>query len=176
MSKEGTKVYKDNRITTVAAQNQLNSCIIMLKMLVEICEDRIWYHIFNDLPFWYHVYHVSYFVDYWLREDYRQSDFKSMVFDDRIPPEFEHPVDSSLFISRGDMLEYIQRLLVKTERFFAVLDDEHLAEPAMEGHANLTYADVIMTQLRHIMYNIGYLNGILRSLGCPESDWYAYNE
>ncbi len=99
-----------------------------------------------------------------------------MVFDDRIPPEFEHPVDSSLFISRGDMLEYIQRLLVKTERFFAVLDDEYLAEPAMEGYANLTYADLIMTQLRHTMYNIGYLNGILRSLGCPESDWYAYNE
>ena len=26
------------------------------------------------------------------------------------------------------------------------------------------------------MYNVGYLNGILRSLDLNESDWYAYNE
>ena len=42
--------------------------------------------------------------------------------------------------------------------------------------AHMTLLDVIFTQTRHIMYNVGYCNGILRERNLPESDWYAYNE
>lgn len=169
-------MQNDNYVVTNASFNQLDSSMRMLQTLVEVCNDNVWYQTYNGLPFWYHVYHVAYFIDYWLRPDFDNNNFKSMVFDERIPPEFEHPVDSSLFITRADMLEYINRLFAKVKLFFSLLDDNRLAVPVIEGQENLTYADVIMTQIRHIMYNIGYLNGILRSLGLPESDWYAYNE
>ncbi|MDO5293460.1 MAG: hypothetical protein Q4F05_12005 [bacterium] len=35
---------------------------------------------------------------------------------------------------------------------------------------------IIISQNRHVMYNIGYLNGILRSLHLKKSDWWSYNE
>ena len=36
--------------------------------------------------------------------------------------------------------------------------------------------DIFFSQSRHIMYNVGYCNGILRERNLAESDWYAYNE
>lgn len=74
------------------------------------------------------------------------------------------------------MLEYLDAIQVKTTCVFDSLDDQKLCVPVLDNATHHTYADVIVGQIRHIMYNIGYLNGILRELGLPESDWYAYNE
>ena len=164
------------RVITTAAFNQLDSSMQMLKTLVDVCVDEVWCTVYHGIPFWYHVYHVAYFIDYWLREDFGNDSLLSMEFDKRIPPEFEHPVDPSILIERTDMQEHIRILFVKVNCYFAYLDDDRLSEPVINGRKDLTYADVIMTQIRHIMYNIGYLNGILRGIGLTESDWYAYNE
>jgi hypothetical protein len=64
----------------------------------------------------------------------------------------------------------------KAENFFDHLDDEMLGKPIFDGAKNFTYIDVVTCQNRHIMYNLGYLNGLLRSEGMKESDWYSYNE
>ncbi|OPJ60391.1 DinB family protein [Clostridium oryzae] len=164
------------RRSTETARNQFDSCYVMLEKLVNICPDEIWYEYFNEVPFWYQVYHVTYFIDYWFRDTYDGSDFKSMEFDEKIPPEFEYDVERNLSISREDMKEYVSRIHVKTARIFDRLDDKKMADSIIDGQDGFTYMDIIMSQVRHIMYNIGYLNGILRSKGLEESDWYAYNE
>jgi hypothetical protein len=164
-----------SRTAARTARNQFESCFRMLTKLVEVCPDDVWYGSFNGVPFWYQVYHVVYFIDYWLRDDYTKDDFLVMLFDERIPPEFEHEVDNSLAVSRDDIKKYLAKIHVKTSRIFDTLDDSRLARPVLDQD-NYTYLDVIMTQTRHIMYNIGYLNGILRSKGLEESDWWAYNE
>jgi hypothetical protein len=148
----------------------------MLTTLVDISPDIIWYEYQHEVPFWYHVFHATFFIDFWFRDAYDGSDFRSMIFDERIKPEFEQEVCSEVSISRDEMKEYLEKIHVKTSRIFDSLDDERMAVPIMEGHVKYTYTDVIIGQIRHIMYNIGYLNGILRSHGAEESDWYAYNE
>jgi hypothetical protein len=165
-----------SRIITEAARNQFDSSFLMLERLVDVCPDEVWLTNFSGDPFWYHAYHVTYFVDYWFRCRYDDSDFRSMTFDGRIPPEFEHDVPEGVSISRADMREYLTRIKSKTAAIFSNLDDAHMAQPIIEGQKNYTYMDVITSQIRHIMYNVGYLNGILRSKGLEESDWYAYNE
>jgi|GEM_PF-913039 hypothetical protein len=165
----------DARKITDIAKNQFDSSYQMLETLVEVCPDDIWYDRFNGIPFWYQVYHTAYFVDYWFRDHYTQGEFRSMEFDERIPPEFEHEIDPGLSISREDMREYIARIHIKTARILGLWDDAALGR-LLEGQDGYTRLDVVMTQNRHIMYNIGYLNGILRSRGAGESDWYAYNE
>jgi hypothetical protein len=164
------------RAIVEAVKNQFDSSFLMLDTLVAVCPEDIWAGYYHEVPFWYQVYHVVYFVDYWFRESYDSSDFRSMIFDENIPPEFEHEVQQGLFISREDIKEYLMRLQVKTTRFFELLDDETMAACPIEGETHFTYADIIMSQIRHIMYNVGYLNGILRSRCAEESDWYAYNE
>lgn len=161
---------------TTAARNQFDSTYYMLTKLVEVCPEDTWLEAGNKFPFWYYVYHIAFFIDFWFRDSYDGSEFRCMIFDERIPPEFEQEVPEGIMISKAEMAEYLECIHQKTGRIFDSLDDGRLGLPIMEGAKNYTYADVIMGQIRHIMYNLGFLNGILRKDGVPESDWYSYNE
>ena len=167
-----------SRTAAEAARGQFNSTLHMLKTFVKVCPQFVWegrYFGFS-YPVWYQVFHAAYFIDYWFRDAYDGSEYRCMAFDEKLPPEFEHEVDESLLVSSEDMLLFMDKLAVKTARFFDQLDDAKLGADIVEGVANYTYADVVFCQIRHVMYNVGYLNGILRSLNLEESDWYAYNE
>lgn len=164
------------RTVTEAARMQFLSCFQMLETLVDLCPEEVWRSRFHGLPFWYHAYHVAYFFDYWFREEYGSPFRQAMAFDSAIPPEFEHEVGPDLLVPQGQMRQYLCLLREKAGRFFDGLHDGSLAAEALAGQRYYTYADIIFSQVRHAMYNIGYLNGILRSLGLEESDWYAYHE
>ena len=159
-----------------AAKGQLFSCYQMLETLVDVRPDEIWQSVYGEVPFWYQVYHTAYFVDYWLREDCSGADFPSLLFDPRIPPEFEWAVPQEAFLSRGIMRLYLRLIRQKLNRICASLADSDLARPALDSEPEVTLLDAIFSQARHIMYNVGYCNGILRRLDLDESDWYAYNE
>ena len=161
-----------------AARGQFSSTLHMLKTFVVVCPQSVWEGCYFGFsyPVWYQVFHAAYFVDYWFRDVYDGSEYRCMAFDEKLPPEFEFEVHESQMVSREDMLLFMDRLAQKTARFFDHLDDEKLGSDIVKGVPNYTYADVIFCQIRHVMYNVGYLNGILRSLDLEESDWYAYNE
>ena len=159
-------------------RKQFYSSYRMLCTLVDVCPDSVWFSCYYgfDYPVWYQVYHVAYFVDFWLRDAYDDKEFHCMVCSEYIAPEFEHKPPEGLIVSRADMKAYLCKIDAKLCHFFDSLTDARLTQPILSGKDQFTYLDVITTQQRHIMYNIGYLNGILRGLNLPESDWYAYNE
>jgi len=156
--------------------DQFFSSYQMLETLVEVCPDDVWYGVYNEVPFWYQVYHTVYFVDYWFRTDQDGAGFPSMPLDARIPPEFEREVPAGLSISRKSMRAYLQLIREKLTQLFASIKESNLTHPAFAQEPEVTLLDAIFSQTRHIMYNIGYCNGILRGQNLPEADWYAYNE
>lgn len=159
-----------------SARGQIFSCYQMLETLVDVCPDEIWQSVYGEVPFWYQVYHTVYFVDYWLREDCSGAGFPSLRFDPRIPPEFEWSVPQDAYLSREIMHLYLRLIRQKLVRIFAARTDSDLARPAFLQEPDVTLLDAIFSQTRHIMYNVGYCNGILRAHDLDESDWYAYNE
>lgn len=169
---------RDGRRAARALRDQFFSSYRMLQTFVDLCPDEVWFARFYgfEYPVWYQVYHVAYFVDYWLREDYGAQEFLCREFDARIPPEFEHEVPEGVCVSREEARVYLIAVGEKLGRFFGALRDDMLGLPIISGHDRFTYQDVVMGQVRHVMYNVGYLNGILRGLDLPESDWYSYNE
>lgn len=148
----------------------------MLETLVEVCPDEVWNRRYNDIPFWYQVYHTVYFVDYWLRADSAGVGFPSMPLDPRIPPEFEHKVPEGISVSRDSMRMYLHLIREKFTCIFASIKESNLSLPALEQESEVTLLDVIFSQTRHFMYNHGYCNGILRQQDLEEADWFAYNE
>lgn len=168
--------FRSNRALSLVAQNQFFSSYRMLETLVDVTPDAIWYGVFNDVPYWYQVYHVAYFVDYWFRAEGATFPTLCMAFDPRIPPEFERAVPEGVSVSRADLREYLRRIRTKLSALFAALDDAALARAVRDGVEEFTLLDVFVGQTRHIMYNIGYCNGILRERDLEESDWYSYNE
>jgi len=157
-------------------RDQFLSCYQMLETLVEVCPDDVWNGVYHEAPFWYQVYHTAYFVDYWLREDSAGAGFPCLRFDPRIPPEFECDVPDDAFIPREDMQEYLRLIREKLTRIFASMKESDLSHPAFTQEPEVTLLDAIFSQTRHVMYNIGYCNGILRQRDLAEADWYAYNE
>jgi len=157
-------------------RDQFFSSYQMLETLVEVCPDDVWYGVYNEVPFWYQVYHTVYFVDYWFRTDQDGAGFPSMPLDPRIPPEFEREVPAGLSISRESMRAYLRLIREKLTQIFASIKKSDLSSPVFAQEPEVTLMDAIFSQTRHIMFNIGYCNGILRQQNLPEADWYAYNE
>lgn len=164
------------RLVTEAMRNQFDSTYKMITNLVNVCPTEVWLEKFNQVPVWHQVYHFVFFIDFWLRDRYDASEFRSMIFDEKIRPEISAVIDEDIYISQSDIIKYLEAVHVKTTRIFDRLNDELIGTQIMDGSSQYTYADVIIGQIRHIMYNIGYLNGFLRQKDLPESDWYAYNE
>lgn len=165
-----------SRIVTITLQNQYESTHKMLENLLDNIPDYLWYSSYHDILVWKQIYHVVFFIDFWFREKYDDSDFRSMTFHDSINPELKSEVLEGISISRDEMKEYLNKIHSKTERVFASLSDSDMTRPIIKGVEKYTYTDVILGQIRHIMYNIGYCNSCLREHGQPEADWYAYNE
>lgn len=118
-----------------------------------------------------------YYADFWMRKEYDGGEWRAMIFDDAFTTDLYADSYEGLFISREDMGTYLKAIQKKTAAVFDDLNDEKLGQPALEDEGFVrTHLDVICGQIRHIMYNIGYLNGILRSQDLPESDWYSHNE
>lgn len=164
------------RLVTEALRNQFDSTLHMAKVLVEVCPRKVWAASYNEVPFWQQVFHYVYYIDFWMRESYDDSEWRTMIFEDAYTTDLYADSYEGLLIEQDVMLKYLDAIQRKTTRIFDYLNDEKLGVPVCNNDPQYTYADVIVGQIRHIMYNIGYLNGILREQGLPESDWYAYNE
>lgn len=166
------------RTAAEAARKQFDFSMQMLAKAVDVCTDEVWQgtYLGFSFPVWYQVYHAAYFVDFWFRDAYDGSDFRSMALDERIPPEYEHELPAGILVSREEMRAYLAGIKVKTSRIFDNLHDGLLSQPIIAGQSDYTCLDMVMGQVRHIMYNVGYLNAIFRSLGMQEADWFANNE
>lgn len=164
------------RCIAEAMKNQFDSTYKMAAVLVDICPDDIWLKKYDGTPFWLYVYHIVFFMDFWFRDKYGDNNYKSMIFDERITPQLDAKLYDNLFVSRDEMKEYLALIHEKTTCIFDALSDEKLAAPITDEQLQYTYTDIVLGQIRHVMYNVGYLNGILRRHGLPASEWYAYNE
>lgn len=164
------------RVVTEALQGNFDSSTQMLENLITLCPDDVWLDTEGGAPFWHQVYHVVFFIDFWLREQHDDGSYRDLMAEKGLSPHLQDAPQEGQFLSRCAMSEYLSAILTEVAAFFDSLDDEKLAEKVAPEMCPHTFADAIAGQLRHIMYNLGLLNGILRRHGLPEADWYAYNE
>ena len=144
----------------------------MLQGVVDNCPEDLWFDDSIGFPFWQQIWHVLFFVDVWLREDYTRG-VPYRVFEKDLPEDLAKRSDDHL--TQAEAREYLARLKDKTERFFSQLDDDKLLAPIVEGRPN-TYLDTILGQIRHIQYHVGHSNCLLKSREADTSRWVAFNE
>lgn len=166
----------DNPLLKVL-KRQFESSFSMLQELVDNCPDDVWIFADSSIPFWQQIYHASYWLDFWLRDAYDGSEFRSMVFDESITFELKNEITTPTSdLTREQMKEYLMKIHLKTERIFEKLNDALLASPIMENRYDYTFADVIVGQIRHVMYHVGRCNLILSENKSPTVKWIAHNE
>ncbi len=154
-------------------KRHLDPTMDMLRRVAERCPDDLWLDDNWGSPFWQQVYHVLYYLDYWLREDYAGRRFLSLTFAKSLSADLGRR--SPDYLTRTEVREYWARAGEKVERIFAALDDERLSRP-IRPRSRSTYHDAILGQIRHIQHHVGQCNSILRRAGARTAGWLGYAE
>lgn len=158
------------------SKRQFDSSFSMLVEMVDICPEHVWTKQEGAGPFWQLIYHATYWVDFWLRDVYDGSEFRSVVFDEGISFELKREPTTGADLTKLQMQDYLMKIREKTDRIFGALTDDLLPTPIIPNRYDFTYADVIMGQIRHVMYHVGQCNLILRNNESPAVKWLAHNE
>lgn len=159
----------------------VNDCIVLkrhfepsLQMLfkqIEYCPDDKWLDVNGGFPFWQQVYHALQSVDYWFWNGPGNY----------VLPDFNHKdVSSELgeaskdYLSKEELIQYYEDVYVRADSFFLSYKESMLKRNCMDR--NLTNADVILMQIRHIQYHVGHCNSILRQYGLKAVEWQGFGE
>jgi hypothetical protein len=163
-----------SRQTVSALEVHLGMSLEMLRLVVERCpDDSVWLAGSVDFPLWQQVYHTVFFVDFWLRENYAARSWRTVVFKKEITPHLGKP--SPEHLSRMEMLGFLAAVSEKVKCYFAALDDPRLWQP-ISLSKEITHADAIIGQIRHVMYHVGNCNRMLKEKGAPTTGWLAPGE
>jgi hypothetical protein len=142
----------------------------MLTNVIKSCPDHLRIDQNENESAWKRVLHVLESIDFWF------DDFSDYQFYNRfsgLSAEMDTTCGSTL--SKEEMLKYHELINVKISNFFASMDDEFLTTNSCK-HQNLTYLDIILSQIRPIQINIGYCNEKFNAKGLKGVDWAEYNE
>ena len=154
-------------------KRHLDPCFEMLRRVMDRCPEELWLEDGQGSPFWQQIYHVVFYVEHWLREDYAARQFRSVVFEKRVSPDLGRRSPDHL--TKAELKDYLARVREKVDRIFAALDDDRLSAPIRPRSRN-TYHDAILGQIRHIQHHVGQCNAILRRSGARTAGWLGYGE
>ena len=148
---------------------QFGASIDMLENAVRACPDEVW----EDAPprqqFWYLAYHGLYFLDYYLSE----SDV------DFAPPapftnsEAEPGVLPARTYTKDELLGYLAHGRKKCRARIDALTEETAHRPCGFSGRDLTAAELLLYNMRHVQHHTAQLNLILRQKTDSAPRWVS---
>jgi hypothetical protein len=69
-------------------------------------------------------------------------------------------LDSEIILSKEQIIEYYSQVKLKIQEYLEKLTDAHLLESIEFRELRLTRIELILAQLRHIFYHVGYFHCI----------------
>jgi hypothetical protein len=140
-------------------KRQFDPTFLMLQKIVDSCPDELWNKDTDERPIWIQVYHVSFGIDVWFGET---KEYSFPDFGKQVTPMFED--NQNGFVTKQEMLTYLKRIAEKADQFFTKLSEKKVTGESIiyEKYTNL---DSILEQIRHIMYHVARINGILKQRG-----------
>jgi hypothetical protein len=135
---------------TEVAQNHFSVCFQMFTNIIELCPQSQWDTGNENSSIWKRFLHTLESIDYWLSDNTNYL-FPAYFFE--MSAEMNHSNKQSL--SKEQISAYIGLMTDKIERFFINMNDRLLISNSSR-HPNLTFFDIIFSQIRHIQNNTGY--------------------
>ena len=138
----------------------------MLEKLINICPGELWNRKVSGFVFWQQLLHAFTGQHFWLRLE--NSEFVEPFNDKFVYPELEK--DPVNVLSKDVMTAFCKETKVIAEKWFFEKDDNWLKLPSMI-YDKYNNNDVIIEQIRHIMYHVGHCDAILRENGIAPGEW-----
>jgi hypothetical protein len=154
----------DNTLKRAIAQ-QFDATIDMLEKALRACPDQLWHvrlwddpHLPRSSEFWYITFHTLFWLDLYL---------SGSVEGFMPPPPFTlDELDPAGLIpeqpyTRAELQSYLEHTRLKCRSTMLALTDEQARQPCIFPWGELTFAGLLLYNMRHVQEHAAQLNLIL---------------
>ena len=151
---------------TVIGQ-QFGAAIDMLENAICVCPDDVWSDptkkpewVANDIVgFWYLAYHTLFFLDFYLSDSMEDFGPPAPFNRDEFDPAGLLPDQP---YSKDVLLHYLDHCRRKCHQAIDSLTDEKARQLSVRPEQNLTVAERLLSNMRHVQHHTAQLNLVLR--------------
>lgn len=159
-----------NTILKTILWQQFGASIEMLENAILACPDKIWDDRSERPEYWYLVYHTLFWLDLYLSGSVEGfAPPEPFTLGERDPaglmPERVY--------AKGELQVYLQHCRQKCRTVIESLTDERANELSRFGWGEISFAELLLYNMRHVQHHAGQLNLILRQKIDSAPDWVA---
>jgi hypothetical protein len=136
-----------------SVQSQTGQIFDNIEILLASIGDGEFSHLKGGFPTWKHFYHCIHSLDKNFIDpgSYAEPDFHEKNMDVIY-------LDTDVTLSRAEIEAYYLQVKAKTTEYLGSLTDEKLTETTQFNDREYTRLELILAQLRHVFYHVGYLH------------------
>ena len=154
-----------------ALRTQYGASIEMMRRAIQDCPDEVWdARKGSQNSFWHIAYHTLFYLDLYIGDsDEMHKAFRGQLFHKK-NDQLLRQTPSRIF-TREELGGYVETVAQKTFGIIENLKPEDLARRTAFPWYDLTVAEMLLNNLRHVAHHVGQLNAILRVETNKAPDW-----
>jgi hypothetical protein len=149
---------------------QFGASIDMLENAVVACPDELWSDRSQRPEFWYVVYHTLFFLDLYLSGSVDGFSPPAPFTLDELDPAGLMP---ERVYTKDEMQTYLEHGRKKCRVTIDALTNEKAREECVFGWVEMSFAELLLNNMRHVQHHAAQLNLILRQQTDSAPRWVA---
>jgi len=142
-----------------AIWRQLGAAIDMLENALLACPDELWSDRSRRPEFWYVVYHTLFFLDLYLSGTTEGFEPPPPYNLDELDPRGLMP---ERVYTKAELQDYLKHGREKCRAVIEALTEERAGEPCRFPWGEMSFAELLLDNMRHVQHHTAQLNLILR--------------
>ena len=138
---------------------QFGAAIDMLENALLVCPEAVWGDRIGQHEFWYLAYHTLFYLDFYLSESEVGFAPPAPYTLGELDPEGEMP---DRVYTKTELHTYLVHGREKCRATIAALSDERANQRCGFGRREMSVAELLLYNLRHVQYHAAQLNLLLR--------------
>jgi hypothetical protein len=149
---------------------QFGAAIDMLENALAACPQELWGDRSGQPEYWYTVYHTLFFLDLYLSGSAEGFNPPAPFNLDELDPAGILP---ERVYTKGEMQDYLEHCRRKCRATIKALTDERALERCEFPWAEVSFAELMLDNMRHVQHHAAQLNLILRQNIDSAPRWVA---
>ncbi|HEX8139911.1 MAG TPA: DinB family protein [Pyrinomonadaceae bacterium] len=138
---------------------QFGAAILMLENAVAACPEEVWSDRSEQPEFWYVVYHTLFFLDLYLSGTTEGFEPPAPYNLDELDPRGLVP---ERVYTKAELQDYLKHGREKCQSVIEALTEERAGEPCRFAWGEMSFAELLLDNMRHVQHHTAQLNLILR--------------
>jgi DinB superfamily len=139
--------------------NQFGAAIDMLENALHACPEKLWGQNLEPSEFWYRVYHTLFWLDFYLSDSIDGFVLPAPFTFAELDPAGLLP---ERVYTKKELENYLDHCSKKCRTTVKTLSDEKSRQHFRYGSIDLSFAELLLYNMRHVQHHTAQLNLLLR--------------